>query len=270
MQILLKANVLAPLEDTRLDLCRRRFFEAPGELFDALLAHYRATGEVISFLRDMRWTVQEMAQADAFLIARAQSLAQSAKLRVRQQAELQRTPTTSKWGSIVTYGSVQLDRWPPPSSFCTLDQWTNELLAAPDLDKAPLQGAHLHQVRNAFHVKVQHILGPVAWDEALWETWDDGPAAPSTPRHRGTLTFPSQSLGGDWDLARTAEPFGCNGTGLLVVSRRFYDWYCDSGWKGLHFWPVWCNNTPTAQAHRVLWQTLLAQLQTCPKAQLRC
>jgi hypothetical protein len=270
MQILLRANLLSQLEDPRLDLCRSRFFPAPGELLSQLLAHCRATGQEISFLRDMRWTAREMAQADAYLVARAQTIAQPRHLHEVQQAESQRIPTASKWGSIVSYRMVHLNRCPPPGSFRLLDQWTNELLASPDLELASLRGVALEPVGGAVHVRVGHILGPAAWDQTLCETWDNGPGAPSTPRHRGTLTFPAASLAGDWDLARTAEPFGCNGTGLLVVSSHFYRCYHQNGWKGLRFWPVWSENAHFPQQQLALWQETMSQLQSYPKAQLWC
>lgn len=261
MRILLRANLLDCHGDPRL----KRFFPAGGKLFRQLQEHCQATGKAITFLRDMRWSSQEMQGADAFLVARAQALAQPQSLFERQTIA-----TRSKWGELVTYGGFNLKGCPPPGSFRLLDQWTNELLASTDLDLSRLRGVQLAAAGAAIHVQVQQVLGPVAWDETMLETWDDGPAAPSTPRHRGTLGYPAESLVGDWDLARTAEPFGCNGTGQLVVSRRFYQWCLENGWKGLHFWPVWCENSPFIREHRALWQELLNQLKQFPKAELWC
>ena len=262
MQILLRANLLDCPGDPRL----KRFFPAGGNLFKNLLEHCRQTGKAITFLRDMRWSPQHMQSADAFLVARAQTLAQPQALLQRQTI-----PTRSKWGELVTYRASNLKACPPPGSFRLLDQWTNELLASTDLDLSRLRGVQLVKAASgAIHVQVQQVLGPVAWDETMLETWDDGPAAPSTPRHRGTLGYPAESLGGDWDLARTAEPFGCNRTGQLVVSRRFYQWWIANCWKGLHFWPVWCETSPFIQEHRALWQDLMNQLKQFPRAELWC
>lgn len=273
MQILLKANLLSPPQEPDLEVCRHKFFPAPGKLLNQLLVHCRSAGEKLSFLRDMRFTALERKQADAFLVAQAKSVALPGRFFARQQGERQLTATRSKWKTIVTYRSIHLKRSLPPTSFRMLDQWTNELLAPADLELAwppEFCGARLERTSGHTHVQVQHILGPVAWDGTCYESWDDGPAAPSTPRRLGTLSFPAESLAGQWDLARTAEPFGCSGTGLLVVSQRFYHWYRQNKWDGLYFWPVWRETSSAACQHRALWQEVLTRLQEFPNAQVWC
>ena len=251
MQILLRANLLAPLADPQLDLCRTQFFPAPGKRFYQLLEFCRATATKVVFLRDMRWSAQEMRLAKAFLVARGQTVAQPRALYDKQQAHAIRS------GKIRGFRPVFMNRTIPSGSFRFMDQWSNELLAAEDVGRAwpaEFRGAQLEAIPGAeglLHVFIHQAMAPTTWDDTL--CWDD-----STPRHRGTLCYPEETLRGDWDLARTAEPFGCQGTGLVLASRRFYQWYRDQGWKGLHFWPVWADDSAQCREHQALWREVLA------------
>ena len=274
MQILLRARLLDPISDPELEACRSKFFPASGPLLDRLLTACQENGEQVSFLRDVRWSPQEMQEAPAFLVSRGQFIAQPQTLYARQQEQARRLTTESRWGSIRGYRRIFLSTAPRPGAFRFLDQWSNELVTA--VEDWEFRGARLQPAltargeerQDAQHIQIEQIVEPVIWDSTLLETWDDGPRSPSTPRRRGTLTYRAEVFRQGWDLARTAEPFGCQGTGEVLVSRRFYDCYHVRNWKGLRFWPVWAENSPQAHEHVQGWAEVLRQLERVPTAQL--
>jgi len=94
-----------------------------------------------------------------------------------------------------------------------------------------------------------------------FETLDDGPRAPGTPRRYGCLIFPSGVLDGlPGDFARTAEPWVGHHRPAWAASGRVREWMEARRVRGWEFRPLLVEGTPMELEHRRRWDGLLASL----------
>ena len=225
-----------------------------------------------SLSTEIRWSKKELEEAKGYLLSCSTVSMPDAdykhQLNLFNNSPTLKTP--SKWGSIRIHPSLQLSTINlRQKTMRYLDEWTEELLLAEDLienwpDSWSNKSYEAVQNRDGeartdlFRISNLHVMPPVA-DNTLchYETWDEGTARPSTPRFRRTLAYEPEVLDEMPLVARTAEPFGVLGQGLLVVSPEFRAWCLKHGWKGPKFHPLLSIGSDTWKQFEEHWSKFL-------------
>jgi hypothetical protein len=155
-----------------------------------------------------------------------------------------------------------------------VDDWTGEYVLGPQaaqgLRSSGLTGFELrpvlHHETGASHEGGQHLvtraLLPAALEDATtFETFDDGPRQPSTPRRYGLLSYAAGALAESPDLARTAEPWGAWRTPVWIVHQRTRNWFDASQVRGWKFQPVLEEGSRLYGEHSQRWGEILGRLE---------
>lgn len=251
-----------------------RFFDACGPLLPRLLE--LADGEPVSFLRDTQCTPAEVQSATHFEVVCRSTIGQTradskATMAAYHAERLQ--PTASRW-PVRLPQRIYLSKAVPAAAITHVDEWTGEYVAgaqaAEALRASSLTGWELKPVLHAktgeghdggHHLVTRELLPPVVEDATTFETFDDGPRQPSTPRRYGLLTYAAGTLEASPDLARTAEPWGAWNTPLWIVRRSARQWFEAAQLRGWGFLPVLTEGTPLQREHVQRWQEVLGRLQ---------
>jgi hypothetical protein len=251
-----------------------KFFDAGGPVLPRLLSV--AQGEPVSFLRDVQCAATEVASASHLeVVARAtvgQSRADSKATLAAYHADPLH-PTASRW-QVRLPSRIFLSKPVAQAAIAHVDQWTGEYVlgddAAQALRTSGLRGYALRPVlhhktggpQEGGHHLVTSELLPAAMEESTtFETFDDGPRQPSTPRRYGLLAYAAGALDASPDLARTAEPWGAWRTPAWIVRRQVRDWFGAAQLRGWAFQPVLNEGTPLHTEHTQRWADLLGTLE---------
>lgn len=250
-----------------------RFFDACGPVLPRLLQ--LAGGEAVSFLRDVQCTPAEVEGASHFEALCRSSIGQSradskATMAAYHQEGLH--PTASRW-SVRLPQRIYLSKPVAGSAISHVDEWTGEYVvgaqAAQALRASGLTGFELRPVLHhktgtpvqaGHHLVARELLPAALEDGTTFETFDDGPRQPSTPRRYGLLTYESGVLEGRPDLARTAEPWGAWRTPVWIVGRRARAWFEAAQVRGWKFQPVLAAGSRVQREHAQRWEDVLGTL----------
>ncbi|MEJ5989292.1 hypothetical protein WG902_04790 [Ramlibacter sp. PS3R-8] len=250
-----------------------RFFDAGGPVLGKLLD--LAEGEPVSFLRDMQCSPAELQSASHVEAVARSSVPQSradskATMAAYHQDSLH--ATSSRW-SVRLPQRIYLSKAVAESAISHVDEWTGEYVlgaqAAQALRDSGLTGFDLRPVlhhktgsaHDAGHHLVARELLPAALEDAtIFETFDDGPRQPSTPRRYGFLSYAQGALQPSPDLARTAEPWGAWRTPVWIVRQRVRGWFESAQVRGWKFQPVLEEGTAPHGEHTQRWGDLLGRL----------
>jgi hypothetical protein len=251
-----------------------KFFDAGGPVLSRLLAV--AEGESLGFARELQCTPAEVEASTHFeAICRStvgQSRADSkATMTAYHQDSLH--PTASRW-QVRLPQRIYLSKPVAASAISLVDQWTGEYVlgtqAAQALRASGLTGFELRPVLHhkagtpddlGEHLVARELLPAALEDGTTFETFDDGPRQPSTPRRYGLLTYPQGALAGSPDLARTAEPWGAWRTPVWVVRQRTRQWFDTAQVRGWKFQPVLEADSRLHHEHSQRWDELLGRLE---------
>jgi len=251
-----------------------KFFDAGGPVLPRLLE--LAEGESLSFMREVQCTPAEFDASSHFeAICRStvgQSRADSkATMAAYHQDSLH--ATASRW-QVRLPQRIFLSKPVAGSAISHVDQWTGEYVlgaqAAQALRNSGLSGFELRPVLHhkaeappepAEHLVARELLPAALEDRTTFETFDDGPRQPSTPRRYGLLTYPQGALAATPDLARTAEPWGAWRTPVWVVSQRTRRWFEDAQVRGWKFQPVLQADSRLHREHSQRWDEVLEKLE---------
>lgn len=277
----LLAKAMGPKPNAAVGFVFSKFLDAAGPALPRLLA--LAGGEQVSFLRDLAFTAAELDEASHLEVVCKTTVAQS-------PADIKHTQAVYAADSL--HGGPS--RWPvrlpqriylskpiPPEAICHVDQWTGEYvlgahaaaaLQASGLDGYALQpvlqpkpragaGAKVEDEAGGFHLVTDRLLPAALEDATMFETWDDGPREPGTPRRYGLLAYGAASLASSPDFARTAEPWGAWRTPQWVVRQSVRKWFDDAQLRGWAFRPVLLEGSALHRAHGDGWRELLATLE---------
>jgi hypothetical protein len=250
-----------------------RFFDACGPVLPRLLA--LAEGEPVSFLREVQCTPSELDACSHFEALCRSTIGQSradskATMAAYHQESLH--PTASRW-AVRLPQRIYLSKPVAQQTISHVDEWTGEYViatqAAQALQASGLTGFELrpvlHYKTGAGHEAGQHLVArellPAALeDQTVFETFDDGPRQPSTPRRYGFLTYAEGALEQSPDLARTAEPWGAWRTPAWIAGRRARDWFEQQQVRGWKFQPVLAPGSRLHAEHTQRWDELLGTL----------
>lgn len=271
----LLAKAMGPKPNAAVGFVFSKFFDAAGPTLTRLLA--LADGERVSFLRDLAFSAGEVDSASHLEVVCKTTVAQSpADIKQTQAAYTADTlhPTASRW-AVRLPQQLYLSKEVPPDAICHVDQWTGEYVlgarAAAALQASGLGGYALLPVWRpkpqavvacGLHLVTKDLLPAAQEDSTIFETWDDGPREPSTPRRYGLLAYGAESLASSPDFSRTAEPWGAWRTPQWVVRQSVRRWFADAQLRGWAFWPVLAEGSPLHSAHGEGWQNLLSTLKT--------
>jgi len=269
------ARALGARENAAVGFVFPRFFDASGPVLPKLLA--LADGEAVSFLRDVQCSPAEIdGAAHLEAICRstiAQSRADSKATMAAYHMESLH-PTASRW-SVRLPQRIYLSKAVGESAISHVDEWTGEYVlgtdAAQALRASGLTGFELrpvlHPKTNTPHEAGHHLVArellPAALEDATtFETFDDGPRQPSTPRRYGLLSYGEGALQESPDLARTAEPWGDWRTPVWIVRQRARGWFESAQVRGWRFQPVLDAGSRLHAEHTQRWGDILGRLQT--------
>lgn len=251
-----------------------KFFDAAGPVLPRLLR--LAEGESLSFLRDVQCTPAEIEAASHLEAVCRSTIGQSradskATMAAYHQDSLH--PTASRW-PVRLPQRIYLSKKVADAVISHVDQWTGEYVlgaqAAQGLRASGLTGFELRPVLNpktgeghdaGQHLTTRELLPAALEDVSTFETFDDGPHQPSTPRRYGLLSYARGALEASPDLARTAEPWYDWDTPLWVVRQRTRAWFESRQVRGWKFLPVLEEHTPLHREHTGRWAELLGRLQ---------
>ncbi|MGV3492527.1 MAG: hypothetical protein ACO1OY_01550 [Ramlibacter sp.] len=268
------ARALGAKENAAVGFVFPRFFDASGPVLPRLLA--LADGEAVSFLRDVQCTPAEIESASHLEAICRSTIAQSradskATMAAYHMDSLH--PTASRW-SVRLPQRIYLTKAVAAGAISHVDEWTGEYVlgaqAAEGLRASGLTGFELrpvlhhktHEPHDAGHHLVAQQLLPAALEDATtYETFDDGPRQPSTPRRYGLLSYAEGALADSPDLSRTAEPWGAWRTPVWVVRQRGRAWFESAQVRGWRFQPVLDAGTRLHAEHTQRWEELLGRLQ---------
>jgi hypothetical protein len=107
----------------------------------------------------------------------------------------------------------------------------------------------------------RELLPAAVEDRTTFETFEEGPRQPSTPRRYGLLTYAEGALESSPDLARTAEPWGAWRTPVWVVHQRARAWFDGAQLRGWKFQPVLAEGSRLHREHTQRWDDLLGALE---------
>jgi hypothetical protein len=250
-----------------------RFFDAAGPVLPRLLE--LAQGEPVSFLRDMQCTPAELEAASHFEAICRSSIGQSradskATMAAYHMDSLH--PTASRW-SVRLPQRIYLTKPVADSAISHVDEWTGEYVlgaqAAQALRTSGLTGFELRPVLHhksgtphaaGHHLVARQLLPAALEDATTFETFDDGPRQPSTPRRYGLLTYAAGALEPSPDLARTAEPWGAWRTPAWIVGQGARAWFERAQVRGWKFQPVLAAGSRLHAEHSQRWDDLLGTL----------
>lgn len=251
-----------------------KYFDASGPTLPRLLE--LAQGEPVSFLRDLQCTPAEVQSVTHFEVVCRSTVGQSradskATMAAYHTEHLQ--PTASRW-AVRLPQRIYLSKPVPEGAISHVDQWTGEYVlgqqAAQALRASDLTGYELKPVLHSktgeahdavHHLTTRELLPPALEDGTIFETFDDGPRQPSTPRRYGLLSYAQGALDASPDLARTAEPWGEWRTPVWIVRRRARQWFEAAQLRGWGFRPVLTEGTALQRDHAQRWNEVLARLQ---------
>jgi hypothetical protein len=254
----------------------KRFFDAQGPLLAQVLAHAVAEGERMSFLWDLQFSAAEVAAASHLQVICRKTVGQNASERRATLDDYKADalhPTASRW-QVRLPRRLFLSKPAPPTTIAHVDQYTGEFVlgvaAAQALAAADFSGWQLQPVLHwksllpqpevGMHLTTRELLPPALEGTATFETFDNGPREPSTPRRYGALSYAAQALAATPDFARTAEPWGAWSTPQWIVGQRVRAWVERNKLLGWHFWPLLEEGTALQREHRARWEDALAQL----------
>jgi hypothetical protein len=250
-----------------------KFFDASGPVLPRLLE--LAQGEPVSFLRDVQCTPAELDACTHFEAVCRSSVGQTradskATMAAYHQDSLH--PTASRW-AVRLPQRIYLSKPVAEGAISHVDEWTGEYVvgsqAAEGLRASGLTGFELRPVlhhktgeaHDAGHHLVARELLPAAIEDATtFETFDDGPRQPSTPRRYGLLSYEAGALEGRPDLARTAEPWGAWRTPVWIVHQRGRAWFEAAQVRGWKFQPVLAAGSRLHAEHTQRWSDALGLL----------
>lgn len=250
-----------------------RFFDAGGPVLPRLLA--LAQGEPVSFLRDLQCSPAELESCSHFEAVCRSTIGQTradskATMAAYHQDSLH--PTSSRW-AVRLPQRIYLSKPVADTAITHVDEWTGEYVVGPQaaqgLRTSGLTGFELRPVlhhRNAdagelpHHLVARELLPAALEDQTIFETFDDGPRQPSTPRRYGLLSYAAGALEASPDLARTAEPWGAWRTPVWIVRQRARGWFEQQQVRGWKFQPVLHEGTRLHAEHSQRWNDLLGTL----------
>ncbi|HEX7889190.1 MAG TPA: hypothetical protein VF522_07520 [Ramlibacter sp.] len=250
-----------------------KFFDASGPVLPRLLE--LAHGEPVSFLRDVQCTPAELDASTHFEAVCRSTIGQTrADSKATMAAYHQDTlhPTASRW-SVRLPQRIYLSKPPADTAISHVDEWTGEYVvgtqAAQALRTSGLTGFELRPVLHhktgegheaGHHLVARELLPAALEDGTTFETFDDGPRQPSTPRRYGLLSYASGSLEATPDLARTAEPWGAWRTPVWIVRQSARAWFDKAQVRGWKFQPVLASGTRLHADHAQRWDDVLGKL----------
>lgn len=250
-----------------------KLFDGSGPVLPRLLQV--AEGEPVSFLRELQCSPAELASASHLEAICRSTIAQSradskATMAAYHQDSLH--PTASRW-PVRLPQRIFLSKAVHAATISHVDEWTGEYVvgsqAAEGLRGSGLTGFELRPVlhhktgeaHDAGHHLVARELLPAALEDAtVFETFDDGPRQPSTPRRYGWLSYEAGALEGSPDLARTAEPWGAWRTPSWIVRQCARSWLDAAQVRGWKFQPVLEKDSALHREHTQRWDELLGRL----------
>lgn len=251
-----------------------KFFDASGPVLARLLE--LAEGESLSFMRDVQCSPAEYEGSAHFEAVSRSNVGQSradskATMAAYHQDSLH--ATASRW-QVRLPQRIYLSKPVAGSAITHVDQWTGEYVlgtqAAQALRDSDLTGFELRPVLHhkpetpadaAEHLVARELLPAALEDRTTFETFDDGPRQPSTPRRYGLLTYPAGALAASPDLARTAEPWGAWRTPVWVVSQRTRQLFENAQIRGWKFQPVLQADSRLHREHSQRWEDVLGKLE---------
>lgn len=250
-----------------------RFFDASGPVLPRLLA--LAEGEPVSFLRDVQCTPSELQSCTHFEALCRSTIAQTrgdSKATMAAYHQDQLHPTASRW-AVRLPQRIWLSKAVAEGTISHVDEWTGEYVLGPQAGQAlqasgltgfelrPLLHHKTGEPHDAGHHLVARALLPAALEDGtVFETFDDGPRQPSTPRRYGLLSYADGALAESPDLARTAEPWGTWRTPVWIVRQQARAWFEQHPVRGWKFQPVLAAGSRLHAEHTQRWDELLAAL----------
>ena len=250
-----------------------RFFDAGGPVLSRLLD--LAEGEPVSFLRELQCSADEVGACSHFEAVCRSTIGQTradskATMAAYHQDSLH--PTASRW-AVRLPQRIYLSKPVAGSAISHVDEWTGEYVLGPEAAQAlRASGLTGFELRPVLHHKTGEVTGlgehlvartllPAALEDAtLFETFDDGPRQPSTPRRYGLLSYAQGALADTPDLARTAEPWGAWRTPAWIVRQRARAWFEAQQVRGWKFQPVLDAGSRLHAEHTRRWDALLERL----------
>ena len=265
------AQALQPQPNAAVGFLFTKSFDAAGPVLARLLE--LAAGERLSFLRDMRFSPAELQQASHLQVMCKATIAQTRPdTRETHAAYASESlhPTASRW-QVRLPQRIFLSKPVRPDTISHVDQWTGEYAmgsqAVQSLRASALTGWSLRPLllpRGGegadMHLTARELLPAALEDETRFETFDDGPGEPSTPRRYGLLSYGDGVLAASPDFARTAEPWGAWETPLWVVRQPVRQWFTEAGLRGWGFWPVLQAGSELHRQHLQQWRQALSTL----------
>jgi hypothetical protein len=254
----------------------KKFFDASGPVLAQVLAHARAEGERMDFLRDVQFSAAEVAAASHLQVVCRKTIGQSSAESKATLADYHADtlhPTAGRW-RIRLPQRMYLGKPVEPMTIAHVDQYTGEYVlgrgAAASLQASALRGWELRPVLHwktrqpqpevGLHLTTSELLPPSLEGGSTFETFDDGPGRPGTPRRYGALAYAAGALAASPDFARTAEPWCEWSTPQWIVRQAVRAWYLQGALKGWDFWPVLEEGTALHREHEARWLQLLARL----------
>jgi len=250
-----------------------RFFDASGPVLPRLLE--LAGGEPVSFLREVQCSAAELGACTHFEAVCRSTIAQTrADSKATMAAYHSDTlhPTSSRW-SVRLPQKIYLSKAVAGSAISHVDDWTGEYVlgtqAALALRDSGLTGFELRPVLHhetgagheaGHHLVARELLPAALEDVTTFETFDDGPRQPSTPRRYGLLSYGEGALEPSPDLARTAEPWGAWRTPVWIVRQRARAWFEAAQVRGWKFQPVLEEGSRLHAEHTRRWEDVLGRL----------
>ncbi|MDB5750696.1 MAG: hypothetical protein JWP65_1117 [Ramlibacter sp.] len=250
-----------------------KFFDGSGAVLPRLLQ--LTEGEPVSFLRELQCSPAELEAASHLEAVCRSTIGQSradskATMAAYHQDSLH--PTASRW-PVRLPQRIYLSKPVADATISHVDEWTGEYVvgsqAAQGLRDSGLTGFELRPVLHArtgeahaagHHLVTRELLPAALEDATTFETFDDGPRQPSTPRRYGLLSYARGALEASPDLARTAEPWGAWRTPVWIVRQRARAWLDAAQVRGWKFQPVLDQDGPLHGEHSQRWEELLGRL----------
>lgn len=253
-----------------------KFFDASGPVLQRLLERARGQGEGLTFLRDVQCTAAELDASSSFEVVCRSTVGQSradSKATMAAYHEDRLHPTASRW-QVRLPQRIYLSKPVADNAITHVDQWTGEYVlgtkTADALRASGLTGFELrpvlhHKTKEPFeapqHLLTRELLPAALEDGTTFETYDNGPRQPSTPRRYGLLAYAQGALDGKPDFARTAEPWGDWNTPDWVVGGKVRAWIDAMEVRGWKFQPVLEEGSKLHREHKQKWADVLGALE---------
>jgi hypothetical protein len=252
-----------------------RFFDASGPVLPRLLA--LAQGESVSFLRDLQCSPAELEACSHFEAVCRSTIGQTradSKLTMAAYHQDALHPTASRW-AVRLPQRIFLSKPVADGAISHVDEWTGEYVLGPQVAQAlrasGLTGFELRPLLHhktgeghdgGHHLVARELLPAALEDATTFETFDDGPRQPSTPRRYGLLSYAQGALQASPDLARTAEPWGTWRTPVWIARQTARAWFEAQQVRGWKFQPVLAAGSRLHAEHTQRWGDLLAKLRS--------